>query len=397
MDTLAVFNFIDKIYLYFCDYKLRSVLKTCLSLLIILIHSQSVFSQNFLIEEDLKLDWVFYNNEEKVMLPFLENGHENPEAIHLSLDLINFGKESKLLIEIPGNTSLFLDNKFVKSYEDSTCLLLLVDSLYSIFQKESLQLTLFNTGGFKNPSNAKVGFIHRTFDDAIYHNPVEKRNIDNRREYYKIIILILFTFFVLLQTLFPAELNDFLSLHIFVTFRITNTLLLKYRSISKIQLLIIVYQAALLSGVLIIFLNYYDNPLSQVYFLIINPIFGWLITLGIILILLLAKYILISIFSLLFGIGERIIFYFMEFLKMAMIFYSFIFAVLSYTVINHFNVIPDLLKSLVLIIVLFYLFRFVILFVKFRRTISMKSLYLFSYLCTTEVIPIIVGLIFFIK
>lgn len=353
--------------------------------------------QNFLVEEDLSLDWVFYNNDEQVMLPFLDNDQESPEAIHLSIDMNSYGKESRLLIEVPANSSLFLENKFVKSYKDSVILLLLIDSLNNIFEKESLQLTLFNKSGFRNPSGAKIGFIHRSFDSSIDLNPVEIRRIDSRSEYFKIIILILFTFFVVLHAFFPAELMDFLSFRILVTFRTTSTLLLKYRSISKIQLLIIVYQAALLSGVLIIFLSYYNNPLSQSSFLKINPILGWLITLGAILILLLVKYILVAILSMLFGLGDRVNYYFIEFLRMAMIFYSIIFAVLSYTIINHFNSLSALLNSLIIVIILFFVFRFVILFIKFRKTISMKSLYLFSYFCTTEIIPIIIGLNFLIK
>ncbi|MCK5466930.1 MAG: DUF4271 domain-containing protein, partial [Cyclobacteriaceae bacterium] len=90
-------------------------------------------------------------------------------------------------------------------------------------------------------------------------------------------------------------------------------------------------------------------------------------------------------------------FYFIEFLRMAMIFYSIMFVILSYTVINKFYLVDILLESLIFIVIFFNLIRFIIIYFKFRRSITMKSLHLFSYLCTTELIPIIIGLKFFLK
>ena len=382
----------------FTSMKPRLKLKNYISFLAMLFiaNGQIVFGQNFLVEEDLRLDWVFYDDDEKVMLPFLDNGNEAPVAMHLSIDL-DYGKEACLMIDIPVNTSLFLENKFVRHYDENAIRYFSLDSLSNIFETETLQLTLYKKGSFENPTDAKIGFIHKTFDSAINVNPIAVRDVDKRSNYIKIIILVLFTFFVVLHTLFPSELLAFLSLQTLVTFRYTNTAFTKYRSLTKTQTLVIIYQAALLAGILIIFLNYYNNPLGQVFFLKINPIFGWLIIFGIVLILMFLKYVLISIISILFGLADKINFYFIEFLRMAMIFYSIMFVILSYTVINKFYLVDILLESLIFIVIFFNLIRFIIIYFKFRRSITMKSLHLFSYLCTTELIPIIIGLKFFLK
>ena len=364
--------------------------------ILFLANSQAVFGQNFLVAEDLRLDWVFYDENEKVMLPFLDNSDAYPVAIHLTIDL-DKGKEAYLMLDIPENTSLFLENKFVKSHDVNVLRYYSLDSLRAIFEMDKLQLTLYNKESFNNPSDAKIGFIHKTFQSTINVNPIVERDVDRRSEYLKIIILVLFTFFVLLHTLFPAELLDFLSLSTLVTFRYTNTALTKYRTLTKTQSLVIIYEALLLAGILIIFLNYYNNPLGQVFFLKINPVFGWLALFGIVLLFVLLKFILISVVSALFGLTDRINFYFIEYLRMAMIFYSILFVILSYTIINHFYIVDVLSEGLIISVIFFNLIRFFILFFKFRRTISMKSLHLFSYLCTTELIPIIIGLKFFLK
>ena len=266
--------------------KPRFDLKNYISFIAILLISncQAVFGQNFLVEEDLRLDWVFYDENEKLMLPFLENSNENPVAIHLSIDR-DYGKEAYLMINIPENTSLFLGNKFVQHFDKNIIRYFSSDSLSTAFEMEMLQLTLYNKKSFENPCDAKIGFFHKTFDSALNVNPIAERNMDKRSEYLKIVILALFAFFVVLQTYFPIEFLRFLSLRTFVTFRYTNTAITNYRSLTKIQTLIIIYQAALLAGILIIFFNYYSNPLEQVFFLKINPIIGWLVFLGIVLIL----------------------------------------------------------------------------------------------------------------
>ncbi len=359
-------------------------------------HCHAVYGQNFIVEENLRLDWHYYNESKSAMLPFLENSGENPATMHLSIEF-DYGNEAYLMIDITENTSLFFDNKFIKHYDDNLQRYFSLDSLHKIFQKEGLQLTLYNKEGFQRPAAAKIGFIHEVFDSSIIVNPIYERNVDQRGNYYKIMILMLLSLFVVLYVYFPGELFDFLSVRLLLTFRYTDTIITKYRSLTKTQILVIVYQAALLAAISVFFLNFYHNPLGQGVIFSINPIFSWFVLFCIVLILIFLKILLIRIVSILFGISDRINFYFIEFLRMAMIFYSVIFVIVSYVLINHFYLIDFLLESLVILVVLFNLVRFVFLYFKFRSSISIKSMHLFSYLCTTELIPIIIGLKFFLK
>ena len=364
--------------------------------ILFLMNWTQIIAQDFLVKKDLRLDWVYYDQDEKVMLPFLDNNIEYPVAIHLSIDS-EYGNEAYLMLEIPAGTSLFLENKFVGQFEGNETNYFLLDSLGRIFKQSPLQLTLYNKKSFKNPSIASIGFRRNSFDATTRVNPINERDRDSRSEYLKIIILVLFSFFVMLQSLFPSDLKEFISFRNLITFRYTNTLVSKYRSLTKTQILVIVYQAALLSGLLIVFLNYYNNPFEQTYLLNINPLKGWVSFFGMVLLLFIFKYVLISILSFLFDVSDRINFYFIEFLRMSMIFYSILFLVISYTIINKFYLLENLLDSLIMLVVLFNLLRFFILYFKFRGTVPMKNLHLFSYLCTTELIPIILGVKFFVK
>ncbi len=356
----------------------------------------TVIGQGFLVEDDLRLNWVFYSEDEQVMLPFLDNSDEDPVAIHLSMEN-EYAKDAYLLIDTPSKTSLFINNRFLKYYEDPAAIYLRLDSLRNKFREEKLNLSLYRKESFEKPANARIGFIHRTFESTVNVNPIAERDLDNTSDYLQLIILAIFTFFVVLHTLFPSDLMDALSLSTLITFRYTDTTFTKYRSITKTQILVIVYQAALLSGTAIIFFHYYHNPLGDVFFLRINPILGWLVVFAIVLVLIFLKLVLISIISILFGLSDSINFYFLEFLRMSMIFYSILFVVISYLVINLNYLLITILESFMIIVIIFNIIRFLILFFKFRRTVTIKSLHLFSYLCTTEMIPIILGLKFFLK
>ncbi len=364
--------------------------------LALMIVGKTAYGQDFLEKENLRLNWVFYDESEKVMLPFLENSNNRPVAIYLSTEL-NIGKEAYLMIEIPGNTSLFVDGKYIDHFDVTTVKYFGLDSLAREIGSDKFQLTLYNKESFETRPEARIGFKHKSFDSSINVNPITQRNIDERGDYLKIIILLVFAFFALLYALFPYELMDFYNFHAIITFRLTDTAINRYRSITKIQILIIVFQASLLASLLIIAFNYYYDPIIPGFFMELNPIIGWLILFGIVIILIFLKSVLISVISMLFGIADRVNFYFIEFLRMAMIFYSIIFIALSYAIINRLYLVPGLLNVVIIMVIVFNLIRFLILFFKFHRNISMKSLHLFSYLCTTELVPILIGLKFFIK
>jgi hypothetical protein len=272
-----------------------------------------------------------------------------------------------------------------------------IDSISTHLNGQPLTITLYNEKGFSQPVYAKIGFRHNTFDASLNVNPITDRAKDHRQDYLEIIILSVLTFFVILYVLFPSDLFEFFSFNSLITFRYTDTAFTKYRSITKTQILVIVYEAAILAGIILIFANYYYNPFGAVFFIRINLIFGWLIIFLLVALAIFLKYVLIGTMSTLFDISDKTNFYFIEYLRMAMMFYSMVFIVISFIIINRIYALQSVLEFMVILIVAFNLIRFVVIYFKFRRMVSIKNLHLFSYLCTTELIPLIIGFKFFLK
>ena len=186
----------------------------------------------------------------------------------------------------------------------------LIDSLKNHLDQASIQLTLYRKKTFQRPVETKVGFLHNSFDSSLSVNPVLYRNSDKKVDFLKIIVLVIFAFFVVLYSLFRSDLLDFFSLQTLLTFRLTETAFLKYRSLTKTQTMVIIFQAALLGGILITYLYYYHNPFGESFLVQSNPILVWLLILLLVLFFIFLKLVLISIIGALFKVSESTNFYF---------------------------------------------------------------------------------------
>lgn len=357
---------------------------------------QKVLAQPFIAKENLNTNWVYYNEKHAQTFPFFKNSHQSPFAIHLTLGL-NYGNKVYLKMPISKNTSLFVNNKFVRHYATAETEYFSIDSLRYAVQSDSLHLTFFNAQGIRQPPDASVGYLHRDMHNTMNINKILTRHKNNTAEYIKLLVILVFVSFVVLHSLFPSELKDFYNLPLMLTFRFTDTILAKYRSFTKPQTLVVLYKAGLMAVLLLIFIRYYHNPFATDFLARINPLYGWLILFCGVIFLLFLKFVLISLISFLFGMADKINFYFVEFFRMAIIFYSTLFILITYIMINHLYLLPNILGGLIVYVIIFYLLRFIILFFKLRSTATIKNLHLFSYLCTTELIPMIIGLNFFLN
>jgi hypothetical protein len=353
-------------------------------------------AQEFLVEEDLHLDWIFYDSDDARPLPFLANRSASPYAIHLPCEL-NRGKAAFLNVTIPSSTSVLIENKFMEFVPEEKSRYWSLDSLKQIYKTDIITITLFREQHFQEPVDATIGYKFSRTQAGQTINPMVLRPIDEKTDYFKILLLLVFGFFVILQSVFPAELLEFYNIDSITNYRLNDTLLHRFRSITKIQVLIIVFEAVLLSAVMLVVLHYYKNPLGSTFFMYWNPVFGWLVLFFITFISLWLKYIVILFFSMLFNVFERANLYFIEYNRITLLFYSMVFILLAYALINFPQNITALISGLSIVVFAFYFVRMVVLYFKLHNVVSINNLHLFSYLCATELVPIVIGLNFFLR
>jgi len=122
-----------------------------------------------------------------------------------------------------------------------------------------------------------------------------------------------------------------------------------------------------------------------------SKIINWLFLTLIIQLSFFLKYLLIRYIGLLFDIGSVSNYYFYEYMRISMVFFIFVLIITSLSVITVPYLVQGLSNLIIYATIVFMLARFLMLFTRIGKQATFKNVHLFSYLCTTELVPIIIG------
>ena len=118
-----------------------------------------------------------------------------------------------------------------------------------------------------------------------------------------------------------------------------------------------------------------------------QPSWQLLILAGVSLVLVLAKYLLIRITAALLGLQKLVVLHFYEYMRISQFFYTFFLLVaLSLLLLRPYQA-SESAWFFQYGILTFYVFRLLLLWKQVNKVIEFRNLYLFSYLCITEIIP----------
>ena len=109
------------------------------------------------------------------------------------------------------------------------------------------------------------------------------------------------------------------------------------------------------------------------------------------------KYAAIYLTGSMYGLKNIFSWHFMDFHSSSTIYYTFTSALLSMVIYAFFYPKKVLLEILAVSLVVFLFYRTVMVYIKLAQRSNGGILYIFSYLCTTELIPILIGLKFLIR
>ena len=142
---------------------------------------------------------------------------------------------------------------------------------------------------------------------------------------------------------------------------------------------------------LIVGLSHDQNNTLQISFLFL----GYLKAVALIATLILLKAFLVSLMSRIYGIAKINAFYIKEMIGISLLFITFIFVVVVISFLMNDAITAFWLLTVKYLVVGLYVLRAVLLYFKILRLSGFTYLYLFSYFCTTEILPLIMGLKYF--
>lgn len=349
--------------------------------------------------KDLKDDWKVYSEEENALVPYIESLNPKSKNIYVVIFPDEY-RENGILLSFENESALFINNKLVYNTSEPGSIVLSIDSLAGIYGRERLLMSLYSDDGIHHVKTSIVSFSGKnpSLLSKIDHLSILPLDRGPIWDFIKIGMIIILILYVVLVNIGSRVFNDYYNIINSFIRASTDEFLNRSKKITRIDLVFIIVLAIILSFFIVIIIyqfGLHDNKhtLTTVGSLFIKWLWLFLFLLG----WYMLRFILISISSDLFKMREVGTIHTFEFLRITN-FYSLLIFILLIMSLFVIQISLDLCSSIIVYsIVIISIIRAVILYLKFLNSSNYTKLYLFAYLCSAELLPVIVGLKFLLK
>ena len=352
---------------------------------------------------DYQNDWLVYNDQYKNYVPFSKEINEDSRFVSLYIDLLK-NRKYVLLIKTEADGYLFLEGALQNKIEKNKWLELSVDSLFKIYKTEELLLTLYGTPGI-NDKNVLLCNEKKLNDSNILSS--SRPNFINIKPIYfspfgNFAALALILILILNVWIFNLTPLSFIRLINPIEFFNSDP----RDQLSKINkpysntIIFIVIITSMLMSYLILFFSTNKLNLFSLSTILSEKSNTWVLLgdfLGLSLmffILTYVKYVCMMLAGNMLNLDKQVDILFIKIVQSSYLFYAAIFLLAFTMSFNRINSLNEIKSYILLPFLFFYLARFVALYVVTKPPGSLINLYLFSYLCVIEIIPLIVSMKF---
>ena len=348
-------------------------------------------------------DWLVYNSQYKNYVPFSQEVDEGSKYVSIYIDLIK-NRNYNLLLKTEAEDYLFLEGALQNKIAKNQWVNLSIDSLYKIYKKDELLLTIYGSPGIEEKTvvlcnerkRNDAGIIENTASNLINIKPISFSPFGNFAVLALLLILMINAWvfnanpLAFMRLVNPVELiNDdprdqlakinkpYSSGTIFfvIIASMLTSFILLYLSANKINIFSVNVILSEKTNTLQLLGDFFI--LSTIFFLIFY-----------------CKYVFMVMVGNMLNLDKLVD---VLFIKMVQSSYLFYVAVFLFIFMISFNspVWLNSVRSFILFpFLFFYCARFLVLYVVTKPAGSFINLYLFSYLCVIEIIPLIVGIKF---
>ena len=348
-------------------------------------------------------DWLVYNPQYKNYVPFSQGINESSRFVSLYIDLVK-NRRYVVLVKAENDGYLFLEGALQNKISAKKWQELNVDSLYKIYKKDELLLTVYGSAGigdkFVMLCNKKKlsdpAIIERTGRNFINIKPITFTPFGNFAGITLILVLILNVWIFNLNPLSFVRLINPIE---FFNNDPRDQISKINKPYDNTAIFFVIITSMLMSFVVIFFaenkLNLFNvstilseksNTLQTVSDFFILSIIFFVLTY--------VKFIFMVMAGNMLNLDKLVDIIFLKIVQSSYLFYAGLFLVVFMLSFNHINWLADLESYALLPFLVFYSVRFVGLYVVTKPPGSLINLYLFSYLCVIEIIPLIVGMKF---
>jgi Domain of unknown function (DUF4271) len=355
-------------------------------------------SKGYFMVHDFQDDWVVYDSRLKANVPYVVEQHPSIPSHTLAID-VESNRNYFLLIFSETENFLFINGSLRQKLPAGKWLTMSVDSLYKVYQKPEIALTIFGATGIQTK---KVFFGHdKKIVATVGRLTQEKLLIAkpkptfNMHDGYVMIAIFLVLLFAILANTFNRLLVQFYNPRNLFTFLVREQAFVVNKPFNPMTFVFVIFLSFLISFVVIIL--HQNGLLFSLGRLILQEgdttrvVITNYVKISIILIAgMVLKFMLISSVGNVFNVDKTAFVHFFKMIQSSLLFYT-ILVFIAGTIAISYPSIGFEWSNLIYVGIVFYLLRSLIVYLTIERSIPVKKLYLFSYLCIVEILPILIG------
>lgn len=355
------------------------------------------FSQKPIIK-DLKSDWSFYDSESNAYLPYVD-GLTRTETIHFSVDFNQF-EDHALDLRLGSGLTVLIEDRVVFVSSKRGHLEWNIDSLKRILDLEQARISLYS-------NDLKLDSVETAIVDINSSNPMlqgssglarEYRNTRTNYDFYIISILFILVFGLYVKRTLKSVFFDYFSFGNAFSIRPKTEAIFGVGIFSSTNIMMIFlysvcmgFSITVLLDLLTDFLKDWFGSKSSIQMIQAAFILSLISA-----VMMFAKYFLLHALSGIFKLRRFLSNQYFDYLRLTLFITSVVFLLAVFSVSTDGFYLKEFPGFFLTLLVLLLLLRPLFIYLKLNKFSSYKNLHLFSYLCGTEIIPLIIIIKFFL-
>ena len=358
--------------------------------------------KSFYIVHDYQDDWQVFDERYKAYVPYVREQHKGYNSFSLFFDIENY-KGYKILYRSEKENYLFIDASLQKKLLISTLVVLDIDSLENIFGKTKLFLTIYGTNTNVEDLFVQIGNKISKSQKAIEMNEslltILPRDISPFQNFFVIGLMLLVCFYAFLYNFQPKSFECFFSPRDLLTISKRDDSFVVNKPFDLGNIFFVVSLSLTLGFIFMLITHEKTDLFSASNILNEGETLGALmlnfLEISIIVFAsLVLKYWVLRVLSNLYRLDNITNIHYFKIIQASSLFFLVLLIVLTLSTVSIPGIVKNAEKYLSIPISLFFIARLALLYFTINKVTTLKNLYLFSYLCIVELIPLIVGIRF---
>lgn len=359
-------------------------------------------NEQYFVVHDYHDDWQVYNDRMKAYIPYITEQHVGYPSHTVFCDIQSNRGYNLLVFSKKADNFLFINGSLRQKIPVGKWIVLNVDSLYKVYEQPIIYITLYGSNdindktlllGYKRSLNQKSIVLAEAGITAKPRTPTPYRN------YIVLVSMFILVMFSYLSNSYVRAFQRYYNLKDLFNTLVREQSFLINKPLNRMNIMFIILLSLIISLFYMLLQSKGISVFSGRAILQEGDTLGVLLSnyfrIGLaVFVILVIKYFFIGLIGQLFNLEKVVDLHYFKIIQSSILFYTGLVLVLLILFLDYFPYDFDWEFYLFTPVVVFYLIRFFILYFTIIRSVSIQSLYLISYLCIVELLPVILGIRF---